>query len=342
MYQQTFHSKEVFTLESGRQLPELTIVYHTSEPANNGKKVLWICHALTANSNPVEWWEVMVGAGKCFDPAEYFIVCANIIGSCYGTTGPMSINPATGTPYYDTFPQLSVRDLVAAHYLLCKQLGIDRIDLVVGSSIGGFQALEFALCYPQLCKQLVLIACNARISPWGTAYNESQRMAICADATYWERRPGGGDHGLAAARSIALLSYRCYKGYGLSQAEPDVDAFCAQKAATYQQYQGEKLRKRFNAYSYVSITKTFDTHNVGRGRGGVVKALQSVQARTLCVAIRGDQLFPPREVACMAKHIPGARYASLRSDFGHDGFLLEWEALTKIIRTFLSNHQSSN
>ena len=342
MYPNSYHYKEVFTLENGQQIPELTIAYHTSEPVWSGKKVLWICHALTANSNPVEWWEVMVGAGKCFDPHEYFIVCANILGSCYGSTGPMSLNPATGMPYYDSFPLLSVRDLVAAHYLLCKQLGIDQIDVVVGSSIGGFQALEFAICYPQLCKQLVLIASNARVSPWGTAYNESQRMAILTDPTYTERRLGGGDKGLAVARSIALLSYRSHRGYGLSQAETDPDTLLAQKAATYQQYQGEKLRRRFDAYSYMALTKIFDTHNVGRGRGGVEKALQTVCARTLCVGISDDQLFLPHEVAYVAQHIRGASYASLHSDYGHDGFLLEWEALTQIIRTFLLNQYSAN
>jgi homoserine O-acetyltransferase len=323
-------------LESGERLPELTIAYHTSAPVYNGKRVLWICHALTANSNPWEWWEVMTGAGKCFDPSAYFIVCANILGSCYGSTGPMSLNPATGAPYYDDFPVISVRDMVAAHHLLRSHLGINEIDMVIGASVGGFQALEYALCYPQLCKHLVLIACNARTSPWGTAYNESQRMAILCDPTYKECRPHGGENGLAVARAVALLSYRSYEGYGLSQAEPDPDTFLAPKAASYQQYQGEKLRRRFNAYSYMALTKTFDTHNAGRGRGGVERALKGIRAKTLCIGISGDQLFPPHEVAYMAQHISGAHYASLHSRFGHDGFLLEWEAITKIITEFLS------
>ena len=337
MYSGLYHSTAPFTLESGAQLPEINIAYHTSATICNGKKVLWICHALTANSNPAEWWEVMTGPGKCFDPNEYFIVCANILGSCYGSTGPMSLNPATGAPYYDHFPVISVRDMVAAHNLLREHLGIDEIDMVIGASIGGFQALEYALCYPQLCKHLVLIATNARVSPWGTAYNESQRMAILSDPTYSEYRPGGGDNGLSAARSIALLSYRSYEGYGLRQSEPDPDTFIAQKAAAYQQYQGEKLKRRFNAYSYMALTKTFDTHNVGRGRGGVEKALKNIRAKTLCVGITSDQLFPPHEVEFMAQHIPGARYASLHSHFGHDGFLLEWEAITKIIHEFVNN-----
>jgi len=334
MYLNTYHLKDSFVLESGEQLQELAISYHTSAPAYNGKKVLWICHALTANSDPTEWWEVMVGTGKCFDPEMYFIVCANIVGSCYGTTGPMSINHATGSPWYDTFPEVSVRDLVAAHDLLRRFLGIEKIDMVIGASMGGFQALEFVLCYPQVCTYLVLIACNARVSPYSTAYNESQRMAILADQTYQEYRQGGGEKGLAAARSIALLSYRSYDGYWISQSESDMDTFMAKRAATYQQYQGEKLKRRFNAYSYMALTKTFDTHNVGRGRGGVEKALQSICAKTLCIGIIGDQLFPPKEVEYMAQHIPHAHYATLDSDFGHDGFLLEWEALKKIITSF--------
>ncbi|MDR2586219.1 MAG: homoserine O-acetyltransferase [Prevotellaceae bacterium] len=334
MVRHIFHLREAFVLESGVLLPELTITYHTSSPVFNGKKVLWICHALTANSDPTEWWEVMVGSGKCFDPDEYFIVCANIIGSCYGSTGPMSINPATGTPWYDSFPMVSVRDLVAAHHTLRKALGIENVDMVIGASIGGFQALEFALFPPQICNHLVLIACNARISPWGTAFNESQRMSILADDTYWECRPGGGEKGLAAARSIGLLSYRSYDGYRLSQGESDPDTFLAKRAATYQQYQGEKLKKRFDAYSYMTLTKTFDTHNVGRGRGGTEEALKSIRAKTLCIGITGDQLFPPHEVEYMAKHIPEAYYTSIHSNFGHDGFLLEWEALSEIITHF--------
>ena len=307
MYSKTFYSSKPFPLESGEHLPDLTIAYHTSAPEVNGKKVLWICHALTANSNPAEWWEVMVGPGKCFDPEEYFIVCANILGSCYGSTGPLSLHPNAGAPYYDSFPQLSIRDMVAAHYLLCNHLGIEEIDLVIGASIGGFQALEFAICHPDLCKQLALVATNARISPWGTAYNESQRMAILADPTYYERRIGGGERGLAVARSIALLSYRSYEGYGLSQAEDDPNTFLAQRAATYQQYQGEKLRRRFDAYSYMALSKAFDTHNVGRGRGGVEEALQTIRAKTLCIAIAGDQIFPPSEVRFLSQHIPNAQ-----------------------------------
>ena len=337
MYQHVYHSQKEFLLENGQMVPELTITYHTSAPVYNGKKVLWICHALTANSDPTEWWEVMVGPGKCFDPEMYFIVCANVLGSCYGSTGPLSINPVTGSPWYDSFPVVSVRDWVAAHDLVRRDIGIETIEVVIGSSVGGFQALEYALCYPEVCRRLVLIACNAQTSPWSTAFNESQRMAILADHTYLERRQGGGAQGLAVARSIGLLSYRSYDGYGISQSEPDTDTFMAKRASSYQQYQGEKLRRRFDAYSYMALTKTFDTHNVGRLRGGVEKALSTVCAQTLCVAITSDYLFPPQEVAYMAGHIPHAQYATLHSDFGHDGFLLEWEALEKIITAFI-NH----
>ncbi|MCL2502197.1 MAG: homoserine O-acetyltransferase [Bacteroidales bacterium] len=342
MYLHSYHSKEPFILENGQRLSEPTIAYHTSAPKYNGQKVLWICHALTANSDPTAWWEVMTGPGKCFDPLEYFIVCANILGSCYGSTGPMSLNPNTGAPYYDQFPVVSVRDWVAAHNRLRIHLGIKEIDTVIGASVGGFQALEYAICHRDVCKRLVLIASNARVSPWNTAFNESQRMAILADPTYQEYRPEGGERGLAAARSIALLSYRSNEGYLLSQEELNTDTFMAQKAASYQQYQGEKLRKRFDAYSYMALTKTFDTHNAGRGRGGLEKALQSINAQTLCIGITGDRLFPPCEVKFMARHIPEAQYASIDSDFGHDGFLLEWKSLTKIITAFNQPPQYAN
>ena len=335
MIAHTYHHTKPFALESGAVLPQIDIRYHCSAPKPEGKKVLWICHALTANSNPMEWWDVLVGPDKCFDPKDYFIICANILGSCYGSTGPLSLHPQTGQPYYDDFPLVSVRDLVNAHELLRKHLGIAEVDIVIGGSVGGFQALEWCVSYPEVCKHLIVIACNARISPWGTAYNESQRMAILADPTYASREPEGGAKGLAAARSIALLSYRSYEGYRRSQAEPSQDCFEAERAASYQQYQGQKLCQRFDAYSYMALTRTLDTHNVGRGRGGVRAALQGVQAKTLCIGIQGDQLFPPREVRAIQQAIPGAHYASLHSYFGHDGFLLEWGAIQHIVHSFL-------
>ena len=146
-----------FPLESGEELPELNIVYHTSGTLNPAKdNVLWVCHALTANSDVEDWWDVLVGKGKYYDTSRYFVVCANIIGSCYGTTGPLSTNPETGKPYYRAFPQITVRDLANAHELLRQHLGIDRIHTLIGGSIGAFQALEWAIINPDVSEHLMI------------------------------------------------------------------------------------------------------------------------------------------------------------------------------------------
>ncbi|MDR3133631.1 MAG: homoserine O-acetyltransferase [Prevotellaceae bacterium] len=337
MTQYLYKYNQRFPLENGGELPELEICYHTSSENAAGKPVIWICHALTANSNPEEWWGTLVGAGKYFDTEKYFIICANILGSCYGSTGPQSPGLPGGKPYLLGFPLVSIRDMIAAHELLRAHLGIERIDLAIGGSSGGFQALEWAVACPSLIRNICLIACNARISPWGAAFNESQRMALKADATFEaQENISGGEKGLECARSIALLSYRSYAGYGLSQAEADDDCLLAQRACSYQRYQGKKLSARFNAYAYYYLTLSLDTHNVGRGRGGVEKALSGVKAKTLCIGIDSDVLFPISEMQYMAEHIPDAKLEIISSAYGHDGFLLEYEQISKQLDMLVS------
>lgn len=320
-------------LEGGGSLSEIEIAYHVTPGSAEGRKVVWICHALTANSNPQEWWDTLVGPGKFLDTESYYIVCANILTSCYGSTGPQSVDPATGRPYLFSFPTVSIRDMVNAHELLRRELGIEKIDLLIGGSSGGFQCVEWAISNPGLIKNLCLIACNARFSAWGTALNESQRMALMADPTFASGNDvRGGEAGLACARSIALLSYRSYEGYVKTQSENEEDCFMASRACSYQQYQGKKLADRFNAYSYYYLTLSLDTHNVGRGRGGVERALSLIEANTLCVAIDSDLLFPRQEIEFMAANIPSAKFEVIDSDWGHDGFLLEYEKLERIIK----------
>jgi homoserine O-acetyltransferase len=219
----TITSKTPFPLDLGGVLPELTIGYHTHGQLNESKNnVIWICHALTANSDPMEWWPGLVGPGKLFDPEKHFIVCANMLGSCYGTTGPLSINPATGSPWYLDFPKITIRDMVAAHEILRQHLGIDKIHTAIGGSIGGHQAMEWAISRPALFENLVLLATNAVITPWAIAFNHSQRLAIEADPTFHQGIPDGGSSGLRAARSIALLSYRNRQTYNRTQQETDL------------------------------------------------------------------------------------------------------------------------
>ncbi len=331
----TFCYPHLFVLESGVRLPDLRIAYHTWGQLNARKdNVVWVCHALTANSDVADWWPHTVEEGRFLDPAEHFVICANILGSCYGTTGPLSTDPATGEPYYDRFPQLTMRDVVEVHRLLAAHLGIRRIKALVGSSVGGFQAVEWAVAYPDEVGRLVLIATDAKASPWSIAIDETQRMAIRADKTYGEHRADAGADGLAAARAIGLLTYRGPEGYNRTQQDTDSSA-SLHRAVTYQRHQGQKLVRRFDAYSYVTILDTFDTHDAGRGRGGVEAALGRITAPTLVVGITTDMIFTPAEMRLLASRIPAARYAEIDSPFGHDGFLVEYDALDKFVKPFI-------
>lgn len=325
-----------FEFESGAKVQGLQIGFNTYGTLNDSKdNVVWVCHALTANSDVFDWWKGLFGAEDHFNPEEHFIVCANVLGSPYGTFNPLEINPITGQPYYLAFPEFTIRDIVKAHQLLADHLGIDQIGILLGGSLGGQQALEWSISEPERIKNLILIATNANHSPWGIAFNESQRLAITADRTFYAGTPDGGAKGLKAARSIALLSYRNYKTYGITQQEEQDTILDNFKASTYQNYQGQKLVNRFNAYSYWYLSKAMDSHHVGRGRNGVDKALSLVKARTLVVGIHSDLLFPIEEQQYLFRHIPKAAFAEIDSFYGHDGFLIETEALTKIITSFI-------
>lgn len=331
-----FNYNSPFTLESGQVLPKINLVYATAGQVNAKQdNVVWICHALTANANAAEWWGNMVGPGKLFDPATHFIVCANILGSHYGSTSPLSVNPLTEERYYHDFPSITIRDMVAALDLLRKELGITKIHTCIGGSLGGQQALEWSIMQPDLIKNLVLLATNAQHSPWGIAFNESQRLAIQADPTWKERRFDAGHAGMKAARSIALLSYRNYETYLKTQTCSDLEKTDNFPASTYQQYQGDKLVKRFNAFSYWVLSKAMDSHNVGRGRGSIARALQQVKSRTLILGIKTDILFPVEEQRFLATRIPDAYYEEIESLYGHDGFLIECDQISTRYLSFL-------
>ena len=320
-------------LEAGGILPSARIIYHTSSEHREGKPVAWICHALTANSDPEDWWPEMVGAGKGIDTDRYFVVCVNMLGSPYGSEGPASINPETGKPWLLGFPKVTVRDMIQATIRVREELGISSIDLLVGSSIGGFQAMEWAITEPSIFRRCLFMATAPRITPYFTAMIEAQKMALEADQTFREARDlGGGAAGLRCARAQALISYRSFEGYALTQAEEDPDTLFADRAASYDRYQGEKLvRRSFDAYSYYTLCGALNSHNVGRGRGGVEKALSLIQADTTVIAIDSDNLFPVCDSRIWNRMIPGAAYIEIPSLFGHDGFLLETARITEII-----------
>lgn len=325
-----------FTLESDKQLPGLEIAYHTfGELDAEGSNVVWICHALTANSDPADWWSTLVGEGKQFDPKKYFIVCANILASCYGTSGPLTVNPKTKHPYYSGFPQVTIRDMVKAHILLREHLGIKKIKIAAGGSMGGYQLLEWAILEPTTIENMIILTTSAKESAWGIAIHTAQRLAIETDPTWKDNIPAAGAKGLKTARAIGMLTYRNYKAFVETQDDPDHFKIDDYKASSYINYQGEKLVKRFNAQSYWLITKTMDSHNVGRNRNSIEKTLAGIQAKTLVIGISSDILCPVVEQKYLAEHIPGAKLAIIDSPYGHDGFLIEGEKIRKVITEFL-------
>lgn len=330
-----------FRLESGEHIQHLEIGFHTYGKLNSQKNnVVWVCHALTANSDVFSWWEGLFGNDKTFNPEEHFIVCVNSLGSCYGTTGPKSpgINKR---PLLDQFPFVTTRDMARINEELRLIFNIEKIAVLIGASLGGQQALEWSISSPDVHDKVVLIATNARHSAFGIAFNESQRLAIFCDPTYGNDQIDGGRQGLIAARSIAMLSYRTYQSYQKTQTNPGEHVTDSFLASSYQNYQGQKLADRFCAYSYVTLSRAMDAHNVGRNRSSVENALEQIKAKVLVIGIESDQLFPTSEQTLLAKHITNACYAEIQSHYGHDGFLIETDRIKELIESFLSDQSPS-
>lgn len=336
MQYQEWQAPADFWTEEGTRIARPVIGYHTAGRMNaRGDNVVWVAHALTANSDVADWWPQMVGPGRLLDTERYFVVSANVLGSCYGTTGPASVSAETGRRYYGDFPFITIRDMVRLHQHLRRYLGIAGLKMLIGGSIGGYQALEWAIMEPELTERLVLLATSAQSSPWTVAFNESQRMALQADASFGERRPEAGRAGLRAARSIALLSYRNSATYNATQAETNGELTRDFRASSYQRYQGDKLVKRFDAYAYKVLLDAMDSHDVGRGRGPVQVALARIRARTLVIGVQSDYLFPAEEQRRLAEEIPGAALELLKSGYGHDGFLVETGKITRMVREWM-------
>lgn len=338
-----YQHPDPITLESGVEVPGFHLQYTTYGTLNEAKdNVVWIFHALTASSEAADWWPGLVGDGKIFNPENHFIICANMPGSHYGSSYPLDINPKTGTPYFHDFPLFTLRDMIMTYQHLRAHLGIDQIWLGIGGSMGGMQLLEWAVMEPDRFAHIIPIGTNAKHSPWGIALNTSQRMAIESDCTWQSKSPDAGYKGMQVARSIALLSYRDYTAYNQTQQgfspqtedkQVDQQIF---RAETYQRYQGEKLARRFNAFSYYLLSRSMDSHDLGRNRGSVPQALGRIQANTMVIGIFTDILFPPDEQLYLADHIKDAEVHIINSMYGHDGFLLEFETIEKLIARFLT------
>ncbi|MBI1184732.1 homoserine O-acetyltransferase [bacterium] len=310
--------------EEKRQIPlrEYELAYTTYGKLNADKSnVVWVIHPLTANAQVHEWWPQLFGSGKLLNPDKYYIICANNLGSPYGSTAPLSINPATGEPYYYHFPQLTIRQLVVSYQRLQKQLDLPKIHLLIGASMGGMQALQWAANAPDSIENLVLIATNAVHSAFGKGFNAAQRMAIETDASWGLKHEDAAQEGLKAARAIAMLSYRGYQAF-----EKQHDIYGIKgitRAEAYLRYQGLKFNMRFNALSYWHLTKIMDSHSLTAYKLPATRAMKKISANTLVVGIHSDLLFPPSEQDFIHEHIPNSTLRVLHSEYGHDGFLVE-------------------
>ncbi len=325
-YQKLFID-EPFQFESGATIPSVSIAYETYGKLNaEGTNAILICHALTGDAhassynNPEGregWWDGMIGKGKAFDPEKYFIVCSNFIGSCYGTSGPPSINPSTNKKYNFDFPQMTVRDMVNLEYKLITYLGIKKLVTVSGGSLGGMQALEWALMFPEIVDSIIPIACGARHSAWAIGLNEIQRKAIIEDPKW-----NGGEytsqpsHGLTSARMLAMMTYRSNENFEnrfARKVREETNRTPFYEVESYLHYQGHKLVSRFDANTYIYITRAMDSHDVARGRGSLQNALSQIKAKTLSIGIDTDLLYPVKEQKEIAELVPNAEFFEIKS-----------------------------
>ncbi|MEO6915792.1 MAG: homoserine O-acetyltransferase, partial [Chitinophagaceae bacterium] len=332
-----FYYKSRFDLEAGGSLEALTVAYSTyGEMNENRDNVVWICHALTANSEVTRWWKGLAGEDSVIDPSKYFIVCANIIGSCYGTTGPLSEDPRTGEIYAHNFPQVTIRDMVKAHILLREHLGIEKIYLLIGGSMGGYQAIEWAIMESAKIGLLVLLATSSTESAWGIAIHTAQRLAIEADASWAGHASAAGSKGLKVARAIGMLSYRNYGILVEKQTDTEIDKLDGYRASSYINYQGDKLVERFNAYSYWLLTRSMDSHHIARFRGVSTETiLRGIRQKTLIIGISSDILCPLNEQRFLGAHIPDSQVMEIDSAYGHDGFMVESEKIGHLLARWL-------
>lgn len=339
---QLFHYTKPFRLENGEELPHLTIAYHTYGKLNASRdNVIWICHALTANSDAQHWWPGMIGRFCALDTNEYFVICANILGSCYGTTGPSSLNAMSGFSYDANFPLITIRDMVNVHELLRQYLFINKVQCLIGGSMGGYQALEWAIMNPDRINKLILLATSAKETAWGIAIHTAQRMALEADASFHSQGPQAGAKGLAAARAIGMLTYRNYKQFVHSQTDLKEGKLNGFSADGYMRHQGKKLVGRFHAHSYYLLTQAMDTHNVARGRGDTVEeVLGSIRQPVLILSMENDLLCPYGEQQRLAEHIPHSKLIVIDTLMGHDGFLTEVEKIGIHINSFITSQKT--
>ncbi len=350
-------------LQDGSELGPVTLAYQAwgrLSPARDN--VILLCHALTGDAHAYApeapddsragWWNPLVGPGRVFDTDRYYVICSNVLGGCYGSTGPTSPAPDDGEPYRLRFPLVSVADMVRAQRLLLLRLGIRRLVAVAGGSLGGLQALEWAIAYPEEVERAFVVAAAQRLSAQGLAIDDIARQTILNDPAWrgGAYAPGEGPAAsLAIARMLAMLTYTSAEGleerFGRRQASrPSLwPTFGPRRdVETYLQHQGEKLARRFDANTYLYLSSAMDRYDAaeGDGRGSDAAALGRIRANVLAVGIRSDWLYPARQVRALAEDISAvggrARYIEIDSSAGHDAFLKEWEQMDAALRPALS------
>jgi homoserine O-acetyltransferase len=325
-------------LEAGRRLAPVRVAYRTWGVLNEaGDNAVVVCHALTGSADADRWWAGMFGPGRALDPDRDFVVCANLLGSCYGTTGPTAIDPASGRRYGPDFPPVTVRDMVRLQFALLQHLGVRRVQLALGGSLGGMLALEWPLLYPALVRAVAPIAVSGRHSAWCIGLSEAQRQAICADPLWRDGRyapespPAAG---LAVARMIAMCTYRSRASFDQRFDRRPQDETGLFAVESYLRHQGRKLVDRFDACTYMKLTEAMDAHDVARGRGGYEETLRGVRQPALVVSIPSDVLYPPEEQEELARLLPHAELRRLDSPHGHDSFLIDTDALSEMVVEF--------
>ena len=352
-----------FVLEAGGVLPEVTVAYETWGLLSDARdNAVLVCHALTGDSHAAGdmgpahksdgWWNDLIGPGKALDTDRYFIVCANVVGGCQGTTGPASTDPETGLPYGPTFPQVTIRDIVRTQHMLMEDLGLPFWLSVVGGSMGGMQVLEWGAMYPEFVKSLVPIATTAAASPQQIGWSAVERLAIVQDPKwrdgwYYDADDGDGPwQGLALAREISQITYRTTEvfddrfGREPYDARDELSAWSRYQVESYLDHHGQKLVRRFDANSFLVLSKAMDLHDVGRGRGGIDAVLGRLRVPVLTASITSDVLYPPYQQARIHEAIEtgggDCEYHIVESPQGHDGFLLESAFLGPLIADMLT------
>jgi homoserine O-acetyltransferase len=346
--------QQPFTLVSGERLPALKVRYALYGSLNCLRdNALLVCHALSGTARAGDWWPQLFDEEGIFDLARDCVVCVNVIGSCYGSTGPRDVNPATGELYGAAFPLVTVRDWVRAQAAVLDHLGIEKLRAVIGGSIGGMQALQWAVDFPERVERCLAVGA-APLTALGLALNHLQRQAIFNDQQWQDGRYDAAqppNAGLAQARAIAMCSYKSeelfQERYGR---QPNRNGEDPHRGLTerydiggYLDYQGALFTRRFDAASYVAITKAMDNFDLGRGFEAEVTALRRIQARVFLVGISSDWLFPSAEVKALSERMRQAgvevEYAELLTAHGHDGFLAEADALARLLRRQLKPHE---